>query len=227
MNSFLLLCDVFLFVFWKKLKTPKMHFEINWPLAGSSKMAPRILIFSMTMGADYSFELISIETYAPQFIGHNKFFLGSVYIQSRSMGDICKCRQLFCIVLNSLFPQILPWWLLVVASMVVMVYMEPLGGCRRWGSPEGVEHGGVVGVLPREPRGGSLLLWRRSRSIDGTKIIHLNKKKRRLIDGQSITFRFFEPKLVEFWKSFVKQADPLSSLYLIFEVCSNGFLLPV
>ena len=30
------------------------------------------------MGADYSFELISIETYAPQFIGHNKFFLGSV-----------------------------------------------------------------------------------------------------------------------------------------------------
>ena len=32
----------------------------------------------MTMGADYSFELIFIETYAPQFIGHNKIFLGSV-----------------------------------------------------------------------------------------------------------------------------------------------------
>ena len=30
------------------------------------------------MGADYSFELISIDTYAPQFIGHNIFFLGSV-----------------------------------------------------------------------------------------------------------------------------------------------------
>ena len=30
------------------------------------------------MGADYSIELISIETYAPQFIGHNKIFLGSV-----------------------------------------------------------------------------------------------------------------------------------------------------
>ena len=28
MNSFLLLCDVFSFVFWKKLKTPKRHFEI-------------------------------------------------------------------------------------------------------------------------------------------------------------------------------------------------------
>ena len=30
------------------------------------------------MGADYLLELISIETYAPQFIGHNKIFLGSV-----------------------------------------------------------------------------------------------------------------------------------------------------
>jgi hypothetical protein len=53
---------------------------LNWQscLAGSSKMVPRILIFSTAMGADYSFELISIETYAPQFIGPNKFFLGSV-----------------------------------------------------------------------------------------------------------------------------------------------------
>ena len=24
--------DLFLFVFWEKLKTPKRHFEINWPL---------------------------------------------------------------------------------------------------------------------------------------------------------------------------------------------------
>ena len=32
MNSFLLLCDVFSFVFWKKLKTPKKPFEIIWPL---------------------------------------------------------------------------------------------------------------------------------------------------------------------------------------------------
>ena len=41
-------------------------------------MAPRILIFAMAMGADYLFELISIETYAPQFIGLNIFFLSSV-----------------------------------------------------------------------------------------------------------------------------------------------------
>ena len=30
------------------------------------------------MGADYSFELISIETYAPQYIWQNILFLGSV-----------------------------------------------------------------------------------------------------------------------------------------------------
>ena len=59
------------------------HFEVNgldWQccLAGSSKTAPRILIFSIAMGADYSFQLISIETYAPQYNGHNKLFLGSV-----------------------------------------------------------------------------------------------------------------------------------------------------
>ena len=36
----------------------------------------------MAMGADYSFELISIETYVPQFIGHTKLFLGSVYYET-------------------------------------------------------------------------------------------------------------------------------------------------
>ena len=33
-NLTLLLVDLFLFVFWKKVKTPKRHFEINWPLQG-------------------------------------------------------------------------------------------------------------------------------------------------------------------------------------------------
>jgi len=36
-------------------------------LAGSSKTAPRILIFSMAMDADYTFKPISIKTRAPQF----------------------------------------------------------------------------------------------------------------------------------------------------------------
>ena len=40
---------------------------LNWQcyLAGSSKTAPTILIFSIAVGANYSFELISIENYAP------------------------------------------------------------------------------------------------------------------------------------------------------------------
>ena len=51
-------------------------------LADSSKTAPRIMIFSMVMGADYSFELIFIETHTPLFNGHKELFLGSVwYIQ--------------------------------------------------------------------------------------------------------------------------------------------------
>ena len=48
----------------------------NWPswhscLAGSSKTAPRILIFSITMGADYSLYLKSIATCAPTFFGYH------------------------------------------------------------------------------------------------------------------------------------------------------------
>ena len=54
--------------------------RLDWQccLAGTSKIAPRILIFSIVMGADYSIELIIIVTYVLQFIGHNKIFLGSV-----------------------------------------------------------------------------------------------------------------------------------------------------
>jgi hypothetical protein len=45
------------------------------------------------MGAEaYSIELISIETYAPQFIGHNKNFLGSVIF------DLCSDQ--ICMYLN-------------------------------------------------------------------------------------------------------------------------------
>ena len=43
----------------------------NWQccLAGSSKTAPKILIFSTAMGAEYSFYVKSITTYAPNFLG--------------------------------------------------------------------------------------------------------------------------------------------------------------
>ena len=43
-------------------------------------MAPKSLIDSIAMSDNYSFELISIETCAPKFIGHDKFFLGSELI---------------------------------------------------------------------------------------------------------------------------------------------------
>ena len=46
----------------EKIKIVGAVLELNWQcsLAGSSKTAPTILIFSLAMGAYYSFELISI-----------------------------------------------------------------------------------------------------------------------------------------------------------------------
>ena len=40
--------------------------ELAVLVAGSSKTAPKILIFSTAMGAEYSFYMKSIATYAPQ-----------------------------------------------------------------------------------------------------------------------------------------------------------------
>ena len=37
MNLFLLVFDVFLFVFWKKLKTPERNFELSDPKCGDTK----------------------------------------------------------------------------------------------------------------------------------------------------------------------------------------------
>ena len=39
----------------------------------------------MTMGANYSFELISIKTYAPQIIGHNKVVLDNVELDTQKV----------------------------------------------------------------------------------------------------------------------------------------------
>ena len=53
---------------------------LDWQccLDGSSKMAPRILIFSIAMGADCSFYVKSIATYAPAFFAYNSSVLASV-----------------------------------------------------------------------------------------------------------------------------------------------------
>ena len=48
-------------------------------LDGSSKMAPRILIVSIAMGADYSFEVKNIEIWAPAFFKHNNSSVATVY----------------------------------------------------------------------------------------------------------------------------------------------------
>ena len=58
-------------------------FELNgldWQccLAGSSITAPRILIFSIAMGTEYLFYVISIATFAPTFHGYIISVLASV-----------------------------------------------------------------------------------------------------------------------------------------------------
>ena len=47
-------------------------------LAGSSKTAPRILIFSIAMGGDYLFEEKNIEIRAPVFFKHKNSFVATV-----------------------------------------------------------------------------------------------------------------------------------------------------
>jgi len=89
--------------------------RLNWQccLAGSSKMAPRILIFSMAMGADCSFWLISIETCAPQYKRLNKSFLGSVNVFQPT-----KCRFL----LNVLVSWVKNRQNLIFYSLIVPIY---------------------------------------------------------------------------------------------------------
>ena len=61
----------------------------NWPnlqfcLTGSSKMAPRILIFSIAMGAEYLSYVKFIATRVPTFFGYIISVLASVPIEYRS-----------------------------------------------------------------------------------------------------------------------------------------------
>ena len=61
---------------WAKLA--KLAVLFSW--YGSSKTAPRILIFSIAMGADCLFYVKSIATYAPAFWAHNNSVLASVLL---------------------------------------------------------------------------------------------------------------------------------------------------
>ena len=55
---------------------------LDWQccLDGSSKTAPRILIVSIAMGANYSFVVINIEIWAPTFFKHNNSSIATVTI---------------------------------------------------------------------------------------------------------------------------------------------------
>ena len=72
-------------------------FEVNgldWQcyLAGSSKTTPRILIFSIAIGADYSYEIKDSEILAPSFLRHNNSFIAtlnkSFFLQNRKKTEI-------------------------------------------------------------------------------------------------------------------------------------------
>ena len=60
-------------------------FEVNgldWQccLAGSSTRAPRIFIFSIVLGAEYSFYATSIATYVPKFFGYSNSVSSIVFM---------------------------------------------------------------------------------------------------------------------------------------------------
>jgi hypothetical protein len=57
---------------------------LNWQCY-SSKTAPRILIFSIAMGAKYSFEVKNIDVWAPAFFRHNNSFIAAVNIEGHDI----------------------------------------------------------------------------------------------------------------------------------------------
>ena len=81
MNSFLLLCDVFFFIFWKKLKTPKRHFKINWPLFAFSHYFLHFWLINIDWFSLYFFRL-GIHNGLTGFAG---IFLAALVAQSLSL----------------------------------------------------------------------------------------------------------------------------------------------
>ena len=62
----------------KKIKFLGAELELPARQHFSSETVPRILIFSIVLGAEYSFYLKSIATYAPTFYGYNNSVLARV-----------------------------------------------------------------------------------------------------------------------------------------------------
>ena len=64
----------------EKIKILEAVLELDWQccLVGSSKMAPRIFIFLIVLGAEYLSYVKSIATYASTFFGYIISVLASV-----------------------------------------------------------------------------------------------------------------------------------------------------
>ena len=60
-------------------------------LAGSSKTAPTILIFSIAMGANNSFEVKNIEIWVAAFFKHNNSYVATMYVRH----DFGRLQRLF------------------------------------------------------------------------------------------------------------------------------------
>ena len=83
---------------------------IDWQccLAGSSKTAPRISIFSIAMGANYLFEVKNNEIWAPAFFKHNDLFIDTVILSSfhsfqPKKAELWKCNYLRMYILSRFF----------------------------------------------------------------------------------------------------------------------------
>ena len=65
----------------EKIKILEAVLELDWQccLVGSSKMAPRIFIFLIVLGAEYSSYVKSIETHARAFLTLNILFKGTLH----------------------------------------------------------------------------------------------------------------------------------------------------
>ena len=73
---------------------------LNWQccLAGSSKTTPRILIFSIAIDANYSYEVKNSEIWEPAFFKHNNSFIATVFWQSPCSYCLTKVKESLCMV---------------------------------------------------------------------------------------------------------------------------------
>ena len=93
MNSFLLLCDLFSFVFWKKLTIPKRHFEINWPLGAQNKLLvisfSNIVIFMLKFKTIKPCSIKKIIFTASYLLTHPGFYIFLLLLKVWIIDKLC------------------------------------------------------------------------------------------------------------------------------------------